>query len=233
MGTELEMRFERYCEVMTEALGHASRAQPCQWYLRGLMLPGERKSVEPMAARVNPKAVRSTHQRMHHLVADAQWSDLALLRAVAGQVAPVLVRKDHCYWIIDDTGFRKYGRHSVGVARQYCGQLGKTENCQVSVSLSLATVQGSVPLAWLAGDTSIWWVAVKWRTYVAPPGALVLSLAPVNTDMISSSPRYTRSRPICMVASGQNNSRTWAKRPVSPLALYRLTRSRICSRATT
>lgn len=148
MGTELEMRFERYCEVMTEALGHASRAQPCQWYLRGLMLPGERKSVEPMAARVNPKAVRSTHQRMHHLVADAQWSDLALLRAVAGQVAPVLVRKDHCYWIIDDTGFRKYGRHSVGVARQYCGQLGKTENCQVSVSLSLATVQGSVPLAW-------------------------------------------------------------------------------------
>jgi len=85
---------------------------------------------------------------MHHLVADSEWSDTALLAAVAREVVPVLAEAGQapCFWIIDDTGFRKYGKHSVGVARQYCGQLGKTDNCQVAVSLSLATVEGSVPL---------------------------------------------------------------------------------------
>lgn len=148
MGSGMESRFERYAQVMVKALGHASRGQPACWYLRGLMLPGERKSVEPMAARVHPQDVRSAHQRMHHLVADSEWSDSALLSAVAGEVAPALARGGPCYWIIDDTGMRKYGRQSVGVARQYCGQLGKTENCQVAVSLSLAALTGSLPLAW-------------------------------------------------------------------------------------
>ena len=150
MGQSLESRFEDYCSVMVEALSHADRATPARWYLRGLMLPGGRKSVEPMAARVHPQDVRSAHKSMHHLVADSEWSDTALLSAVAGQVLPVLTEAGGapCYWILDDTGHRKYGKHSVGVARQYCGQLGKTDNCQVAVSLSLATVEGSVPLAY-------------------------------------------------------------------------------------
>jgi SRSO17 transposase len=133
---------------MVEALGHADRATPARWYLRGLMLPGQRKSVEPMAARVHPQDVHSAHQSMHHLVADSEWSDTALLAAVAREVVPVLSEagQARCFWILDDTGFRKYGKHSVGVARQYCGQLGKTDNCQVAVSLSLANVTGSVPL---------------------------------------------------------------------------------------
>ena len=80
---DLESRFERYADVMVEALGHADRATPARWYLRGLMLPGQRKSVEPMAARVHPEDVRSAHQSMHHLVADSQWSDAALFAAVA------------------------------------------------------------------------------------------------------------------------------------------------------
>lgn len=150
MGSGVESRFERYADVMVQALGHADRATPARWYLRGLMLPGERKSVEPMAARVHPQDVCSAHQSMHHLVADSEWSDRALLGAVAGEVVPVLMEEGaaRCFWIIDDTGHRKYGRHSVGVARQYCGQLGKVDNCQVAVSLSFATVQGSVPLAY-------------------------------------------------------------------------------------
>jgi SRSO17 transposase len=149
MGRGVETRFERYADVMVRALGHADRATPARWYLRGLMLPGERKSVEPMAARVHPADVCSAHQSMHHLVADSDWSDAALLAAVAGEVLPVLTgeAKQSCFWIVDDTGFRKYGRHSVGVARQYCGQLGKTENCQVAVSLSFATAEGSLPLS--------------------------------------------------------------------------------------
>lgn len=148
MGSSVESRFERYADVMVEALGHADRATPARWYLRGLMLPGERKSVEPMAARVHPQNVRSAHQAMHHLVADSEWSDTALLAAVARELIPVLspAGRVPCYWIIDDTGFRKWGKHSVGVARQYCGQLGKTDNCRVAVSLSFATAAGSLPL---------------------------------------------------------------------------------------
>ena len=150
MGSGLETRFERYAETMIQALGHADRATPARWYLRGLMLPGSRKSVEPMAARVHPQDVRSAHQSMHHRVADSEWSDGALLAAVAHEVVPVLTAsgREPCYWIIDDTGHRKYGRHSVGVARQYCGQLGKVDNCQVAVSLSLASAEGSLPLSY-------------------------------------------------------------------------------------
>jgi len=146
MGSGVESRFERYAEVMVQALGHADRARPARWYLRGLMLPGQRKSVEPMAGRVHPQDVCSAHQSMHHLVADADWSDAALLQAVRAAVLPVLTPAEAgpYYWIIDDTGFRKYGRHSVGVARQYCGHLGKTDNCQVAVSLSFATAAGSL-----------------------------------------------------------------------------------------
>mgnify|MGYP003334280510 CR=1 FL=1 len=150
MASGLDRRFESYAETMIQALGHADRATPARWYLRGLMLPGSRKSVEPMAARVHPQDVRAAHQSMHHLVADSEWSDQAVLAAVAHEVLPVLTRsgQEPCYWIIDDTGHRKYGNHSVGVARQYCGQLGKVDNCQVAVSLSLATGQGSLPLSY-------------------------------------------------------------------------------------
>ena len=148
MGSGVESRFERYAQKMVEALGHASRATPARWYLRGLMLPGQRKSVEPMAARVYPQDVESAHQSMHHLVADSEWSDTQLLSAVAHEVVPVLGQQGQapCFWIIDDTSYRKWGKHSVGVARQYCGHLGKTENCQVAVSLTLATEEGSLPL---------------------------------------------------------------------------------------
>src|SRR5450755_1557955 len=122
---------------------------PAQWYLRGLMLPGGRKSVEPMAARVQPQNVRSAHQSMHHLVADADWSDQGLLAAVTAQVLPSLLKnKLPRHWIVDDTGFGKKGTHSVGVGRQYCGRLGKTDNCQVAVSLSIANEQGSLPVAY-------------------------------------------------------------------------------------
>jgi len=150
MRSGVETRFERYAETMIQSLGHADRATPARWYLRGLMLPGSRKSVEPMAARVHPQDVRAAHQSMHHLVADSEWNDSAMLAAVAREVAPVLSASGQtpCYWIIDDTGHRKYGRHSVGVARQYCGQLGKVDNCQVAVSLSMATEQGSLPLSY-------------------------------------------------------------------------------------
>lgn len=147
MSRGLEGRFEKYCDKMVATLMHADREQPACWYLKGLLLPGERKSVEPMAARVQPQNVRSAHQSMHHLVADAPWSDEAMLSAVAETVLPALLRDDDpLHWIIDDTGLPKKGKHSVGVAHQYCGQTGKQDNCRVAVSLSIATANGSLPV---------------------------------------------------------------------------------------
>ncbi len=149
MSKHLESRFEAYTESLIATLNHADRAQPARWYMKGLMLPGSRKSVEPMAARVHPQNVRSAHQSMHHLVAQANWSDAALLAAVAESVLPKLVAaQEPVYWIIDDTGFPKKGKHSVGVAHQYCGQSGKSENCRVAVSLSIATARGSLPVGY-------------------------------------------------------------------------------------
>jgi len=174
MGTSLESRFDRYCEALVAALGHSDRRVPARWYLQGLMLPGGRKSVEPMAARVHPQDVRSAHQSMHHLVSMSDWSDEGLLSAVAEQVLPVLTGAGQapCFWIIDDTGFPKKGIHSVGVARQYCGQSGKTDNCRVAVSLSLATAAGSVPLSYQLYLPAEWTDDVRRCEQAGVPGSV-------------------------------------------------------------
>src|SRR3712207_8532222 len=128
-----EERFAAYLEAIAAVLGHASRASAARAYCIGLLLPGERKSIEPMAARIEPDRVQAKHQSMHHVVAKAAWDDAALLRAVRERVLPAIERHGPVrYWIVDDTGFPKRGEHSVGVARQYCGQLGKQDRCQRS-----------------------------------------------------------------------------------------------------
>jgi SRSO17 transposase len=112
------------------------------------MLPLSRKSVEPMAARVDPLHASAKHQALHHFVAKARWSDEQVLRLVAQWIVPHMDMSEGGFWIVDDTGFPKKGIHSVGVTRQYCGVLGKQDNCQVAVSVSLACEQGSLPVAW-------------------------------------------------------------------------------------
>lgn len=141
-------RFERYMEHLAAGLGHADRSAGLKGYCTGLMLPGARKSVEPMAARVDPRHASARHQSLHHFVAKAEWSDAEMLRRVSQHVVPKMDFSTGGFWIIDDTGFPKKGKHSVGVARQYCGVLGKQDNCQVAVSLSLANEQASVPVAY-------------------------------------------------------------------------------------
>ena len=134
---------------LARAAGHADREAPLKNYCKGLLLPGERKSVEPMAARLAPDDVGRMHQSLHHLVAQAPWSDEVLLEAVRQYTLPAMKKNGLVVaWIVDDTGIVKKGTHSVGVARQYCGQVGKQENCQVAVGLSVATQQASLPIAW-------------------------------------------------------------------------------------
>src|SRR5258705_8810527 len=102
-----------------------------------------------MAARLDPENVQPVRQSLHHLVAKAPWSDETLLEEVRNHALPAMQKQGPVVaWIVDDTGFPKKGSHSVGVARQYCGQLGKQDNCQVAVSLSVATHQGSLPVAY-------------------------------------------------------------------------------------
>jgi len=142
---------------LANAAGHADRHAPLKSYCKGLLLPGERKSVEPMAARWAPDNVRRMHQSLHHLVADAPWNDDEMLAEVRRQV--LLSMQKHgpvVAWIVDDTGFPKQGKHSVGVARQYCGQIGKHDNCQAAVSLSVSTWNSSLPIAWRLYLPEVW-----------------------------------------------------------------------------
>ncbi len=143
-----KQRFERYMRHLAEGLGHVDRHAGLNDYCTGLMLPLSRKSVEPMAARLDPLHASARHQSLHHFVAKAQWSDAQMLRRVSQWVVPKMDLSAGGFWIIDDTGFPKKGEHSVGVARQYCGVLGKQDNCQVAVSISLANEQASVPVAY-------------------------------------------------------------------------------------
>src|SRR3990172_1503795 len=144
-----QRRFQDYLESLCLALGHADRGEPMRAYVTGLCLPGERKSMEPIAARVDPRHVGARHQSLHHLVANAACDDAALLRVARGPVLDAMERHGAvAAWIVDDTAFPKKGQHSVGVARQYCGVLGKQDNCQVAVSVSVANAAVSLPAAY-------------------------------------------------------------------------------------
>jgi len=136
-------------EGLAKAAGHEDRNAPLKNYCKGLLLPGERKSIEPMAARLDAGKVQPMRQSLHHLVAKAPWSDETLLDEVRKRVLPAMQKQGPVVaWIVDDTGFPKKGKHSVGVTRQYCGQVGKQENCRVAVSLSVATWSSSLPIAY-------------------------------------------------------------------------------------
>ena len=130
-----ERAFESYLDSLSAALQHGSRERPFRDYCTGLLLPDGRKSVEPMAARLAPSSTRTTHKRLLNFVSDGAWSDEAVLAAMHRQILPALaahgaVRR----WIVDETGMAKKGSHSVGVARQYCGELGRSRTLMFVVN---------------------------------------------------------------------------------------------------
>lgn len=148
-SASVERRFSSYVDGLVSVIGHADRARPLQDYCTGLLMPCERKSVEPMAALTAPERTAAQHQSLLHFVGEGRWSDDVVLAKVRDMVLPGIERHGAIAgWIIDDTSFPKQGTHSVGVARQYCGELGKQDNCQVAVSLSLANAHASLPIAY-------------------------------------------------------------------------------------
>ncbi len=142
-------RFSAYLDALASVIGPANRVGPLRDYCTGLLLPAERKSVEPMAALTAPTRTAAQHQSLLHFVGQGNWSDETILEKIREIVLPKIEAHGLiAAWIIDDTGFPKKGKHSVGVARQYCGQIGKQDNCQVAVSLSIANEHASLPVAY-------------------------------------------------------------------------------------
>lgn len=189
-------RFERYMEHLAAGLGHADRHAGLKGYCTGLMLPLSRKSVEPMAARVDPLHASARHQSLHHFVAKAEWSDEELMRRVSQWVVPKMDRSSGGFWIIDDTGFPKKGKHSVGVTRQYCGVLGKQDTCQVAVSVSLANQEASVPVAWRLYLPGEWAEDAERRAKAGIPAEVTfatktaIALQQLEALLAEGAPRY-------------------------------------------
>ncbi|WP_164015224.1 transposase, partial [Pyxidicoccus trucidator] len=149
MNAAAVQRLERYFQRIGDVLGEESRRGSFALYAMGLLGDGERKSVEPIAARAcpDPGRVDAMHQRLLHFAVDSKWSDRDVRRAAAQYALEAMTQREPVEaWIVDDTGFLKQGKHSVGVQRQYTGSAGKITNCQIGVSLSVATRTEHLPL---------------------------------------------------------------------------------------
>lgn len=174
-----EERFCAYLDELSGVMGRTSRVGPMRDYCTGLLLPGERKSVEPIAAVTAPARVGAQHQSLLHFVAQGGWSDDAVLGKVRQLVLPAIERHGAIEaWVIDDTGFPKHGKHSVGVSHQYCGQTGKQDNCQVAVSLSLANHHASLPVAYRLYLPKSWAEDETRRAKAGVPGDIVFQTKP-------------------------------------------------------
>jgi SRSO17 transposase len=138
-----DRRLQAFLADKVALLGRTERRQWAEVYVRGLLMEGQRKSIEPIAARVGEM---DDGQGLQQFVNQSPWAWEPLQEVLAVQMMDRLLPE--AVLIVDETSFPKQGAHSVGVARQYCGALGKTANCQVAVSVHLGTDSGCVPLSW-------------------------------------------------------------------------------------
>jgi SRSO17 transposase len=149
MNAAAERRMSEYFDLIGGALGRKGRRESFALYAEGIFGDGERKSIEPITARAcaDPARADAEHQRLLHFALDAPWSDHKVrLQAARYAIDAMTAKLPVDSWIIDDTGFLKQGAHSVGVQRQYTGSAGKVTNCQVGVSLTVATRTDQVPI---------------------------------------------------------------------------------------
>jgi SRSO17 transposase len=161
----LEARLTHFLDDLLEPMGRRERRHWARVYVQGLLLDGERKSIEPMASRIAGADVQALRQ----FVGQSPWAVAEVQRRLAHKVVELLSEAE--VWIIDETSFPKAGQHSVGVARQYCGTLGKIANCQVAVSLHWSSAQASCPLVWRLYLPKPWLADTARATEVKlPPG---------------------------------------------------------------
>jgi SRSO17 transposase len=215
-----ESRFSAFVEKLVSVIGHADRARPLFDYCIGLIMPGERKSVEPMAAVTAPDRTAAQHQSLLHFVGQSPWSDEGVLAKVGEMVLPAIERHGPIEaWIIDDTGFAKKGSHSVGVARQYCGQLGKQDNCQVAVSLSLANHHASLPAMYRLYLPQEWAADKKRRRKAGVPKEIRFKTKPeIALEQIEAACRAGLPRGVVLMDAGYGCN-THLRTSISALAL--------------
>jgi SRSO17 transposase len=132
--------FPEFLEPLVAELGRSERREGATLYVQGLLLPGERKSIEPMAERLGIDS-----QKLQQFIADSPWDEQEVWRAIRREVVPVM--EPLAAWIIDETGWLKQGKSSVGVAHQYCGAVGKQANCQISVEVVVSDGEIAAPVA--------------------------------------------------------------------------------------
>src|SRR6266516_3626929 len=134
------LEFTKFVAPLVATLGRSERRRAATHYVEGLLMPGQRKSIEPLATRLGVDS-----QSLQQLVTSSPWSDEALWQAIRQQVIPHLEPLEA--WVVDETGWLKQGQHSVGVSHQYCGAVGKQANCQVSVEVVVRGGGGPGPVA--------------------------------------------------------------------------------------
>jgi len=236
---QLRAAERRLRAFLTDLVKHMGRAERQHWagmYIRGLLLDGERKSIEPLAARLPGADVQALRQFVNQSPWDWEPVQEALALTVVDHLLPEAV------YLIDETSFPKQGTHSVGVARQYCGALGKVANCQVAVSIHLGTETTSVPLTWVLYLPEPWLDDAARRQEVGIPpvatyqtkGGLALagldrlrswglSIRPVLADSEYGNSwefreaLHTRSFPYCVQAEGTTVAWPEPPRPSAPL----------------
>src|SRR3954465_5214988 len=220
MSEDRQERFAAYVDALAEVIGHADRTAPLRDYCLGVLLPGERKSVEPIAAVTAPARVSARHQSLLHFIANAPWSDERVLSRVQELTLPLIEQHGAIEaWIIDDTGFPKKGRHSVGGARQYCGQLGKRDNCRVAVGLSLATHAASLPIAWRLYLPLEWTADAVRRGAAGRPVTIgFLSKPEIALEQIRAACTAGLPRGVVLMDAGYGTS-TWLREAIGALGL--------------
>jgi SRSO17 transposase len=215
-----ERRFGRYLDGLAAVMGHADRVGPLRDYCTGLMLPCERKSVEPMAAVTAPDRTSAQHQSLLHFVGQGAWSDEQVLSKVREMVLPEMERHGGIEaWIIDDTAFPKKGKHSVGVGRQYCGQLGKQENCQAAVSLSITNHHASLPVRYQLYLPQDWAGDAARRRKAGVPAEIVFKTKPeIAIDQIRWAIKNGLPPGVALMDVGYGNN-SWLRSEIGALSL--------------
>lgn len=208
-------RLEGYFQRLGELLGNDGRRASFATYAMGILSDAERKSAEPLAARASadPKRVDAEHQRLLHFLGNAKWSD-DLIRAEASRFAlSAMTAKEKVEaWIIDDTGFLKQGKHSVGVQRQYTGSAGKVTNCQLGVSLVVATPSDQVPIDFELYLPRSWTQDRKRRTEAKIPAGVEFATKPdLALQMIRRALQAGVPRGVVLADSGYGNAADFRK----------------------
>jgi SRSO17 transposase len=223
LDSEGQARLTKYFDMIGELLGNKSRQESFAMYAMGLLGDGERKSVEPIAARAcaDPDRMDALHQRLLHFTANADWSDADVRREAARYALSALTAREPVVaWILDDTGFLKQGKHSVGVQRQYTGSAGKTANCQIGVSLTVATPTEHLPVDFELYLPISWTSDPDRRAEARIPAEVEFKTKPeLALEMVRRAVRDDLPRGVVLADSGYGNS-TEFRRGIRDLGLH-------------